>query len=143
MDPLSLIASILTVIGAGRAAIEAIRRIASLKRTLDVVLGLNNELSNLRLVVSTIENGFQTHRTSGVSIPNSRINDIAVETTVANALKQVNSKVLELQALHDKLIKPSSATNTLSTVKLKKIIWLADHRESEECMKIFAMLGYN
>ena len=65
-DPLSLVASIIVVVGMGGQIAKAVKKLASLKGALDSILTLDNEISDLHLVVLAI---FQRHRTSGISFP--------------------------------------------------------------------------
>jgi hypothetical protein len=55
MDPLSLAASILAVVGAGAQTIKLLKKVASYQNPPLVALALNNELSDLRLSVLAIE----------------------------------------------------------------------------------------
>ena len=58
MDPLSLTASILTVLGVSGQAAKALKKLASLKGAPTVVLRLNNELSDLHLLTVAIQDIF-------------------------------------------------------------------------------------
>lgn len=58
MDPLSLTASILAVIGVGAQTAKLLRKVASLKISPLLALALDNELSDLRLQVLAIQNLF-------------------------------------------------------------------------------------
>lgn len=50
MDPLSLIASILTVLGTGYSMMEGLEQFASLRQAPNTILALNNEISDFRLL---------------------------------------------------------------------------------------------
>lgn len=64
MDPLSLAASIIAVIGAVNRVASGLQRIIALKNVPAVLLALNNEISDLRLVLGQIESFVPTGSSS-------------------------------------------------------------------------------
>ena len=99
MDPLSLTASIIAVIGTGGEVAKAIKKLASLKGAPNLVLALNNEISDLLLLVFAIQDVFQRQEASGVLSPD----NAPAATAITSTLKQANDKVLELKVLHQRL----------------------------------------
>lgn len=55
MDPLSLTASIVAVIGAADTMGKGLRRIVALKDVPDIILALNNEVAELRVLLQEID----------------------------------------------------------------------------------------
>lgn len=55
MDPLSLTASVLAVVGVGAQTIKLLKKVVSYRNCPRVALALNNELSDLRISVVAIE----------------------------------------------------------------------------------------
>ena len=51
MEPLSVAANIIAVLGAGGAIINTLDQANSIRQAPDIVLALNNEISDLRLIV--------------------------------------------------------------------------------------------
>ncbi|MCJ1312345.1 hypothetical protein MMC25_006019 [Agyrium rufum] len=87
MDPLSLVAGIIAVVGAGGQAANAIRKIASLRGASDVVLALNNEISDLHVILVAIQDVYERQESRDVSALDPRTVDPSVTTGTTNALK--------------------------------------------------------
>ena len=117
MDPLSLTASILTVLGVGGQALKAIKKLVTLKEAPEIVLRLHNELSDLHLLTVAVQDVFQKVQASSIPLDTRR--------SVTSSLKLVNGKLLELEQLHDKLVSSSQSTGS-GTVNIKKSAWLAE-----------------
>ena len=130
-DPLSLIASIIAVIGVGGQVAKAVRKIASLKDAPDAVLALNNEIPDLHLVVLAVEDVFQKQRTSRVPPPSGAAAEIYADITVANSLKFAKAKTVELEELYHRLTPSildssgSSQVNKITWSRMKKIVKIA------------------
>ena len=124
MDPLSLTASIIAIIGVGGQAAKAVRKLASLKGAPDLVLALNNEIADLHLVVAAIQDVFKRQQTSGVPFLDNRAREINVDANVTNSLAQANEKVTELDALYKRFNISISGTN----IKFNKATWLREQK---------------
>ena len=122
MDPLSLTASIIAIIGVGGEAAKAVRKLASLKGAPSLVLALNNEISDLYLVVLTIRDVYQRQRASTALSPN----NASTDDTITSTLLQANDKVLELRELHQRLTSWTTGSGSLST--LNKASWLREQK---------------
>ena len=55
MDPLSLTASIIAVLGAGGVVAKGIRKVICLRDIQNSFLQLNNELSDLQIVIAAVQ----------------------------------------------------------------------------------------
>ena len=128
MDPLSLTAGIIAIIGASGEAAKVVRRIASLKGAPDVILALNNEIADLGLLVSAIEHAYQNQQNGGVPLPGNRIHSADVEASIVSSLKQVNDRVLELQAFHTRLIRSTPGSSSSTVTSLNKSVWLVEQK---------------
>ena len=120
-EALGLIASILAVIGVGGQITKAVRKLASLKDAPDVILALNNEISDLHLVVIAIEDVFQKKRTSGVPLPGNRAEETNVDTIVTNSLQYTQDKAVELEALYRRIAPSPSGSSDFDPID--KISW--------------------
>ena len=69
MDPLFLTASIIAIAGAGGGAAKAVRKLASLKDAPHLLLALNNEISDLNVVVLAVQDIFQRQQKGSVPFP--------------------------------------------------------------------------
>ena len=97
MDPLSLTASILTVVATGTQTIKLLKKLAALKNTSTVVSSLNNELSTLRVNVLVIQGLFTRHAEAlaTCSDQDATLSQNVVASTTS-CLKQANDLVIEL-----------------------------------------------
>ena len=64
MDPLSLTASLLAILGAGGAVAKGLDKIRRLKDTPSVLLQLNNEIADLHLLIHAVDEIFHEHTDS-------------------------------------------------------------------------------
>ena len=98
-EALSLIASIIAVVGAGGQAAKIVRKLATFKNASDTILALNNEISDLHLVVISIEDVIQK-RTNSIPFLGNQARDTHVDTNVINSLQYAKDKTAELEALY-------------------------------------------
>ena len=123
MDPLSLTASIIAIVGAGGQAAGAVRKLAGLKGAPDLILALNNELNDLHLVVSAIQDIYHKQRISSSS---STVATGNVDLSVTHTLQSARQTASELEALYHRLeMLPSSSSGS---VKFNKIAWLKEQK---------------
>ena len=123
-DPLSLTASIIAIVGIGGQVAKSIKRLASLKGAPDLILALNNELSDIRLIIIAIQDVFQRQQITSVPFLGNQTGEANINASVTSALNQANEKVLELEALHNKLIPFSSGLSGTTTGD--KVTWLRE-----------------
>ena len=126
MDPLSLTASIIAVLGVGGQAAKGIGKLASIKGTPELVLALNNEISDLQVVVLAIQDLFDKQTTSGVPFPGHRAEEKNIDTSIINSLKQANSTVTNLEAFYKRL-KVSNPGST-GAFTFDKTLWIREQR---------------
>ena len=137
MDPLSITASIITIVGVGGQAAKAVRKLASLKGASDLVLALNNELSDLHLVVLTIQAIFLRQQNSDIPFPGYRASEANLDISVINALTQANDKALELDTLYKRLSKTALSSN--KSTALRRSLGYENTRKWDRCRKIFVV----
>ena len=128
MNPLSLTASIIAVIGVGGQAARAVRKLASLKGASDTVLALNNEISDLRLVVLAIQDIFQKQQTNGVQFPGSTASEVDINASVTSSLRHAKEKSVELDALYRRLSTSAPGTNGPASLPVNRVAWLREQR---------------
>lgn len=110
MDPLSITASIITLLGTAEVASKSLKRITSLKGAPALVFALNNEVSELRLTLKEIE-VILSYKAN--STPIKKYLDSGAHPIIASA----RSKLLALEELiHMRLTRPDGT--------LDKVAWL-------------------
>ena len=131
MDPLSFTASIIAIIGVSGQVAGAIRKLATARGAPDIVLALNNEITDLHLVVAATQDAFQRQQTISLPLP---LTASGYHASIASSLHQILDKVQELEALYDR-VKPvtSSASRSL---KLNKVLWFRLLREQSKVRRM-------
>ena len=124
MDPLSLVASIITVIGAGGQVTKTIQKLASLKDAPNIIFALNNEISDLRLAVVAVQDVLRKQQSSHIPSPGNRSGEVNIDASIASSLVQANKKVQELEILHNRLKKIIPNSSGLSFKK--RATWLRE-----------------
>lgn len=94
MDPLSLTASILAVVGVGAETVRLLRTLASLKTSPLLALSLNNELNDLRLQVLAIQNLYS--RQSFILHSTNDVQENGSMASAVNSLQRGKDLVLRL-----------------------------------------------
>ena len=123
MDPLSLVASILTIVGVGGAATDVIRKLALVEDAPAIVLSLNNEVSDLTLTLLAMQDILQKSQ-SDVSISGDTIWLAKAHERVSSSLHQAQDKVAKLVLLHDRLKR-----YTLEPTAFQRISWLREQKK--------------
>ena len=93
MDPISLTASIVALVGAGGSVAKGFRKLISLKQVPESLLQLNKEVSDLQLVVSATQELCWQHNES-FREPRTQPHHV-----LENALKKAKTAILELEVL--------------------------------------------
>ena len=129
MDPLSLTASIIAIIGVGSQVAKTIKTLTALKDASDLNLALNNEIVDLGLITLAIQDTFQKQRIA-IS-PEDRAEDANAYTSIINSLLQAKTKAIELELLHKRLTTTASGSHGSTCVQ--KFRWL---REQERVRRM-------
>ena len=90
MDPLSAAASVIAVVGAIAGVSRSVKKIASLRAAPEAVLTLNNEISDLQVVLRAIETTLQT---------NTNAIDFLSSDSLHQPLNRAKEKLLELSII--------------------------------------------
>ena len=117
MDPLSVTASIIAFVGVSGQASRAIRKLAAVRGAPDLVLALNNEITDLHLVITTLQDALQ--RQQLIAMPSS-----GYYTSITHSLQQALDKVQELESLYSRL-KPITP-NASGILRLSSVKWLRE-----------------
>ena len=123
MDPLSLTASIIAVLGVGGQAVKGIAKLSSMRGTPELILALNNEISDLHVVILAIQDVVRQRTTSG---PGQRAGDINIDASITNSLRQANDLVTDLEAFYDRL--KVSSPGLTSTITFNRTVRLREQR---------------
>ncbi len=86
MDPLSMTASILAIVGAGSAIGKGLKKIISARRLPDILLQLNNEVTDLQYVVQDVDDLL-------------RQGPLPSHASLTSALKYIKRTLLALESL--------------------------------------------
>ena len=112
MDPLSISASVLTLLGAGGAIAKGVDRIRSLKKASDILLQLHNEISDLQLLIHAVNGFFHQH-----SDP-----DICDQQEIICAvLQRAKDTVVELEQAIAYVLTKETSTGS----ELNRVAWLS------------------
>ena len=90
MDPLSISVGIVTILGAGGQVAKGLEKIRSLKYAPDVLLALNNEVSDIECLIHEIENIAWQHQ---------KTNETPVSASICRALDRVKNSLLAFEKL--------------------------------------------
>ena len=113
-DPLSLVASIIAVIGAAEGVSRTLTKIRNLRDAPDELLALMNEVSDFRIILT----GLQTYITQYSQRPQLLVEELSHISTLADRGKE---KLLQLdQLIQYRLVKPESG---LTQIKVSKREW--------------------
>ena len=138
MDPLSITAGIIAVVGAGSALATNIRRLASIRGAPQVLLALNNEIVDLQLTVLAVQDVYQAGHVA---------NDNAT-ASIASTLLQTKDTLDRLVALAIRVQKPAVEGAEVSLV-VNKLAWVREqsrlnkvHTELHDCrQKLISLSG--
>ena len=126
MDLLSLTASIIAIVGLSGYATRAIRRLAAIRGAPDIVLALSNEITDLHLVVTAIQDAFKKQQAVMLA-PASRSSS---DTSIMSSLRQALDKVQELEAMYNRIM--PTARSASRSIKFSKLTWLRLLREQSK-----------
>ena len=92
MDPLSITASVLTLLTAANQVAKGLDKLASIKGAPAAVLALNNELSDLRLVLAEAEPLLQKYAYTAVS-------STAGDRTLQRSIDKAKGRLADLESI--------------------------------------------
>ena len=119
MDPLSITASIITLLSGCAQASEAFKKIRRLKEAPAVIQALNNEVSDLHLIILDISDAFEKARLKSFSHV-----DRAVLERFSSIIKEAGEKIQEVERLvHYSLLKPGKE----AYLEVNKRTFLKEH----------------
>ena len=128
MDPLSITASIIAILGTGGIIAKGFNKVRGLKDAPNILLQLNNEVSDLTLLVQAVDEIYRWHL-SALALSSQ-------EAVVCSTLERAQNVVLDLQ----KLIEYTSIRITSSDSRMKRTSWFGSlHRVNEMKIAIRAM----
>ena len=117
----------------GVKAIKAVRKLASLKDAPDLLLTLNNEMSELLHVVGAIQDVLQRQQSSGMPFHGYGAREVDIDTGVANTLRQAKETYLELEALSSRLNASGSGSGRSFT--FNELAWLREQKQVRQIQK--------
>ena len=118
MDPLSITASIIAIVGAGGKVVKGLDRLVGLRHAPDVLLALNNEVTEVHLIVEDVQN---------VLMQQKDVVDTVPPPSVLRALENAQASSLRLERLIAYDLTTIDGDN--GGVRLDKSAWL--HAEKQ------------
>ena len=113
-DALSLAASIVAVLGAAEGVSKALSKVRSIRNAPDEVLALNNEVSDLQVILGDVQGYVR-------NTPEPHISQEHLKHLLT-FVDQAKEKLLQLDRLiHYNVLKPQSSPNQ---IKISKVEWL-------------------
>ena len=114
-DPLSIIASIIAVVGAAEGVAKTLGKIKTIRNAPDELLALINEVSDLKIILSDIQS-YVIHNIQRPQISPEELRNIST------LINRARDKLLELdQLIQYRLIKPDSVSDQ---IKVSRREWL-------------------
>ena len=95
MDPLSLTASILAIIGVGSTIGKSLKKLLSARRLPDILLQLNNDLTDLRYVVHDVDDLLQQQ----VQVTGEDREPLSSYASLTSALEHAKKTLVALESL--------------------------------------------
>ena len=119
MDPLSLTASLLAILGAGGAIAKGLDKIRRLKNAPNVLLQLNNEVVDLHLLIRAVDGLYHQHSDSFKTSQHQIIYSI---------LSRAKEALLELE----KLISYHWTKETDNGIEINRTAWIRAQKQIAE-----------
>ncbi|KAL9116935.1 MAG: hypothetical protein Q9187_006533, partial [Circinaria calcarea] len=121
MDPLSVAVAILTILGSGGSLASVLRQVTS-KDASDALLALNNEVSDLHLIVLEISQLLQEHHES----TSAHLRTDRLLTGLGLMLDRAREKLLELESLLEYKL---TSAGPSGEAKLSRRAWLREQKQ--------------
>ncbi|KAI3332073.1 ankyrin [Xylariaceae sp. AK1471] len=117
MDPLSLTASVITVVGVADAAARGLKKLIALRGASDAILALNNEISDLRLTLRELDSILQASKAD-----DSTLNEY-LQGSVFPSIDTTQKKLIALEKfVESRLKKPDGNPDRLGWLKYEEKI---------------------
>ena len=108
-DPLSIIASIIAVVGAAEGVTKTLAQLKSIRNAPDELLALINEVSDLKVILSDVQM-YVVHNTQRLRIFQAELQNLST------LIDRAKTKLLDLDRLIQyRLMKPESTSNQIKT----------------------------
>ena len=120
MDPLSLTASIIAILGTGGAIAKGFGKIRETKDAPTVILQLNNDVSDLTLLIRAVDQLLRSHLLAVASPEQEQI--------VYNALERARNVLLDLE----KLVEYTLTKETNLGTQVNRTAWLSSLNRIKE-----------
>ena len=118
MDPLSMTAGILAVIGAGSTVHKGLKKILSARRLPDILFQLNNEVTDLQYVVQDVDDLLRQRSQSTGEDPC----PLSSYASLTSALEHAKATLLALESL---IVHELTTVDSLDgRTKMNRITWL-------------------
>lgn len=137
MDPLSVTASIIAIAGAVSSIGRSVKTLISSRRAPAALLALNNEVSELQLIVKELHR--ELHNVNKSIQP-------SIDRNLTNTLTDANQKLSEVDVLlASKVVKENLHGQQL----IRRNAWFRNHEKIQKCqqelrcvrLKLFTALG--
>ncbi len=127
MDPLSITASILTILGAGGQVAKGIAKIRALKFAPDILLALHNEIADIQYLVQDVNDVARQHE---------EVHETKFSASVCRALEKVRETLLATEQLIAYELTTIDSVNGLVKLDWKRWLRLEDNiRQLQERMR--------
>lgn len=141
MDPLSIAASIVALIGATQSVAVGLNKLASLRGVPAAILALNNELSDLRLVLSEAEPILLKHGRVAVDINGATPSPIE-DGVLKLSFERAKQRLAELESvLQNRLLTRMGAMDRIGWLMEQDKVRKASEDLRTVRLNITAMLG--
>ena len=118
MDPLSMTASILAVVGAGSTVRKGLKKLISARRLPDILLQLNNEVTDLQYIIQDV-NDLLRQRSQSTGEDRCPLSS---HTSLTSALEHAKATLLALESL---IVYELTIVDSLNgRTKIDWIMWL-------------------
>ena len=116
-DPLSIVASVIAVVGAIEGVSKTLAKIRTLRNAPSELQALVNEVSDLRIIVGDVEN-YTSRNTNQLQAPHDQLKNMSI--LVARA----KDCILELDMLiHSRLLRPGAQERKEKAIKVSRREW--------------------
>lgn len=124
MDPISSIASVLALVGAAKQVAKGVNKLAALRGAPASILALNNELSDLRVVLAEVETLFTEHDNTQKIMKLSATLDRFIPI-----IEHTHTQLADLEAVERRI------TGTRRSGAIERLVWLWEQENINKIQK--------